>query len=110
MPVKGKENTMSRKVLMLVGCERYNLNGETYERGRRYSLGESKANLLLSRKDDLGRVYFKDEEAVEAAAKEVEPESSPERSDVTAGDNEVVDLGPVKLDQPEDVEESLVEV
>lgn len=49
---------MSRMKLKLVGCDRYNLGGELYERGKVYNVGESKGTIMLRKEDQFGRPYF----------------------------------------------------
>ena len=55
---------MSMVKLKLVGCDRYNFKSELYVktgedgRGKVYMVGESKAAIMLRKKDEFGRHYF----------------------------------------------------
>ncbi len=44
--------------IKLVGCNRYSLRGELFERGFVYDVDDKKAAELLGKRDDYGRAYF----------------------------------------------------
>lgn len=46
------------KMIQLTGCNRFNFRGETYENGKVYRVGDTKAALLLQKEDEFGRKYF----------------------------------------------------
>ena len=84
--------------IKLVGCERYNYKGETYERGKAYLVNRQKAMLLLGKEDDWGQRYFAqifEEEVIQ---------SKPETVETDEGTLEVAE--PVKT---EEVNEEVIE-
>lgn len=44
--------------IKVVGCQRFSLMGEIFEKGFVYDLDDAKARLLLGKVDDYGRLYF----------------------------------------------------
>ena len=82
--------------LRLVGCDRYNVKGELYEKGKVYMVNDTKAKILLNKEDTFGRPYFaqyfpeagksKNQRIAEAAAK-----AATKAAAIAAKEEEVVD-------------------
>jgi len=71
--------------IKLVGCERFSLMGELFEKGFFYDLSEDKARTLLKKTEERGRPYF------------VRVETPVENEEVEITEEESEEIGGVKI-------------